>query len=263
MMEEFPVKLGSILFTLVEPHREHAVAYNRWYERDHFYAGCLVGPGILAGKRWVATRPYKELRATDAEVEVDPARGSYLATYWIERSQSTAWGAWAAKEVHRLHREGRMFQHRDHVHTKMYRYRGGAFRDADGVPPEMALDHRFPGLVATIAEVPEGGDRNGVARWLADEHLPTAVEGSSTAMALVFTPVPIPEEAPADIPRDPTDANRVTILSFVDRDPADVWEAEFAGQAKALDATGKARALFVSAFIPTVPGTDTYTDELW
>ena len=33
------VRLGSMLFTLVEPHRGHEVAYNRWYERDHFYAG--------------------------------------------------------------------------------------------------------------------------------------------------------------------------------------------------------------------------------
>ena len=42
--EAEPVKLGSMLLTLVEPHRGHEVAYNRWYERDHFYAGCMVGP---------------------------------------------------------------------------------------------------------------------------------------------------------------------------------------------------------------------------
>ena len=39
-----PIKLGSMLFTLVEPRRGHEVAYNRWYERDHFYAGCMIGP---------------------------------------------------------------------------------------------------------------------------------------------------------------------------------------------------------------------------
>lgn len=82
-------------------------------------------------------------------------------------------------------------------------------------------------------------------------------------MALVFTPVPIPDEAPKDIPRDPTDATRVTVLWFLDRDPADVWEAEFASTAKALDASGKARSLFNGPFIPTIPGTDTYTDQLW
>ena len=41
--------------TLVEPHRGHEVAYNRWYERDHFYAGCLIGAYKFAGARFVAT----------------------------------------------------------------------------------------------------------------------------------------------------------------------------------------------------------------
>ena len=41
------VRLGSMLFTLVEPHRGHELAYNRWYERDHFYAGCMVGPWLF------------------------------------------------------------------------------------------------------------------------------------------------------------------------------------------------------------------------
>ena len=60
-----PVKLGTILFTLVEPHRGHEVAYNRWYERDHFYAGCMVGPWCFAGRRFVATRACKDLRYPD------------------------------------------------------------------------------------------------------------------------------------------------------------------------------------------------------
>ena len=57
--EAEPVKLGSMLFTLVEPRRGHEVAYNRWYERDHFYAGCMVGPYNFAGRRFVATAELK------------------------------------------------------------------------------------------------------------------------------------------------------------------------------------------------------------
>ena len=56
------IRLGSMLFTLVEPHRGHEVEYNRWYERDHFYAGCMVGPWLYSGRRWVATRDLKALR---------------------------------------------------------------------------------------------------------------------------------------------------------------------------------------------------------
>ena len=27
-----PIKIGTMLYTLVEPHRGHEVDYNRWYE---------------------------------------------------------------------------------------------------------------------------------------------------------------------------------------------------------------------------------------
>ena len=43
-MNDYPIVAGSALFTLVDPSKGHEVAYNRWYERDHFYAGCMIGP---------------------------------------------------------------------------------------------------------------------------------------------------------------------------------------------------------------------------
>src|SRR5881397_1193845 len=78
------VRLGTMLFTLVEPHRGHEVAYNRWYERDHFNAGCMVGPWLYAGRRWVATRPLKDLRAgAQSDLFGGADRGSYLALYFV------------------------------------------------------------------------------------------------------------------------------------------------------------------------------------
>ena len=78
--EAEPVKLGSMLLTLVEPHRGHEVAYNRWYERDHFYSGCMVGPYNFAGRRFVATADLKALRDPDPSVITgEPARGSYVS----------------------------------------------------------------------------------------------------------------------------------------------------------------------------------------
>ena len=47
-MNDYPVRTGSMLYTLVDPNKGHEVAYNRWYERDHFYAGCLIGPWLFA-----------------------------------------------------------------------------------------------------------------------------------------------------------------------------------------------------------------------
>jgi hypothetical protein len=263
MMENPPVELGTILFTLVEPWKGHEVDYNRWYERDHFYAGCMIGPGILAGKRWVATRPYKDLRYPEESPITDGPtdRGSYLALYWVEKSMQDEWGSWGARQVKDLHKSGRMFAERDHVHTKLYRYAWGAFRDADGVPAELALDHPYGGLVAIFGEA--NGSREDVDAWYQDNHLPHALNGSAAAMCLSFRPVGIPDDAPADVPRVSGDERRFLHLYFLDRDPAEVWEAQFAAHGKELEGTGLGRLLWAGPFIPTIPGTDTYTDRLW
>ena len=58
-----PIALGTVLFTMVEPHTGHELEYNRWYERDHFYAGCMVGPWLFAGRRW-ASQIYPLVRNT-------------------------------------------------------------------------------------------------------------------------------------------------------------------------------------------------------
>src|SRR3954468_24891623 len=78
------VRLGSMLFTMVEPHRGHEVEYNRWYERDHFYAGCMVGAWTISGGRYVATARHKAVRyPADSPIVPELAAGSYVALYWV------------------------------------------------------------------------------------------------------------------------------------------------------------------------------------
>src|SRR5690606_18401671 len=48
-----PIRAGSLLWVFTDPHRGHELAYNRWYERDHYYGGCMIGPYHFAGSRWV------------------------------------------------------------------------------------------------------------------------------------------------------------------------------------------------------------------
>jgi hypothetical protein len=50
---------------------------------------------------------------------------------------------------------------------------------------------------------------------------------------------------------------RLTLLWFLRRDPREVWEEHFTG----LDA-GPGRIELVAPFIPTIPGTDAYVDQL-
>jgi hypothetical protein len=257
-----PVDVGSMLFTLVEPHRGHEVAYNRWYERDHFYAGCLNGAYNFAGRRWVATREHKALRYPEGSpVAADPMAGSYLALYWILDGFHQEWNRWAYRELKQLHADGRMFEQRDHVHTLLYTRDWVAYRDADPVPAALALDHPYRGLAVVIGEA--AASREETAAWYRDEHLPGALAGSSAAMCLAFRPMPLLVDAPG-VEKSEGDDRRFCHLYFLDRDPVEVWQDDgFADHGDTLEAAGVGKVLWAGGFIPTIPGTDTYTDRLW
>jgi hypothetical protein len=87
--------------------------------------------------------------------------------------------------------------------------------------------------------------------------------GSEVATVLGFSPLPLLADAPGDVPRDEELDQRLLLLFFVDDDPTASWPAVFAGQDEAVAASGLGRIVWASPFIGTVPGTDTYTDQLW
>ncbi len=199
--EAEPVKLGSMLLTLVEPHRGHEVAYNRWYERDHFYAGCMVGPYNFAGRRWVATAGLKSLRDPDpSAITGEPNRGSYVALYWVLDGYFDVWNRWALRQVNALHAAGRMFLERDHVHTLLYQYAWEYRREPDGVPVELALDHPYRGLVAVFLDRAEDTTNEELWSWLRSEHLPSLLPGTDADLVAAFTPIALEVDAPGDVP---------------------------------------------------------------
>jgi hypothetical protein len=242
-----------MLFTLVEPHRGHEVAYNRWYERDHFYAGCMVGPWLFAGRRFVATRALKDLRfPTERAMFGDSRLGSYLAIYWILDGKHDEHIRWALDQVNWLHENGRMFAERDHIHTLLYRYSGVAHRDTDGVPPELALDHPFRGLQAVMVE--RTGDEPASP--------PHLMPGSAAAMVLTFDSIPLPDGAPVTQPSMDDLERRQMQLWFLDTEP----EQHLAGvgaYAEWLAEQGSGTVVWAAPFIPTVPGSDRYAGELF
>jgi hypothetical protein len=249
------IRLGSMLFTLVEPHQGHEVAYNRWYERDHFNAGCMIGPWLYAGRRWVATRPLKDLRAgAEKDLFGGVDRGSYLALYFVIDGKHDEHFAWGLRQVGWLHENGRMFEHRDHVHTLLYRFRG-ATGPADGVPPELALHHPYGGLIVTVVE--RAGGAAGDAAFDAD----LATLGD-TDLALAFDPIPLPPGAPVNQPGLERLDQRAVVLRFVEGAPDAAWASHMDACAS-VDAGGNSTVLWTAPFIPTIPGTDIYTDQLW
>ena len=261
-----PVALGSILFTLVDPHRGHERAYNRWYERDHFYAGCMVGPWLFAGRRFVATRALKQLRfPAQSPVAVPVEAGSYHAIYWIHADHHAEHFEWANRQVHWLYQNGRGFAERSHVHTALFDYQDTLYRDADPVPIELALDHPYAGLVSLFLDRAPGVSEAELSEWLA-RAIPEVLRGSPLACAARFRPIPRDgdpnQRAPMDLGSPPGGPERELQLWFAQADPRECWD-RIAQHADRVKASGLAQVALAAPFLPTWPGTEKYLDELW
>lgn len=272
------VAVGSMLYTLVDPSHGHEVAYNRWYERDHFYGGCMIGPWLFAGRRWVATRELKDMRfpaevPTDAAVANPVDAGSYLATYFIHKGHEAEHFAWANKQVFELYANGRGFDERHHAHTVIYYTTGSDHRDPDGVQTHMALDHPYKGLVSIHVDREADASHPDFTAWFSEVAAPElfadSADGSPSSIDQVvhWRPI-IPKgsegDAPMDLGSGPGTRARSMQLLFLREDPrvGDAW-SRIQDYAARIEESGLATVRLAAPFIPTVFGTDTYTDQLW
>lgn len=265
------VDIGAMLFTLVDPTPGNEVAYNRWYERDHFYGGCMIGPWLFAGRRWVSTRPLKDLRFPEdvpaGSAVANPLdAGSYLATYFIHKGHEPEHFAWTTRQVFELYENGRGFDERTHAHTSLYFFTGSEHRDPDGVPRHMALDHPYAGLITVHLDRADGVDQKQLEAWLADEGRELLFGKSSTIDQIQNWRPIIPKgsegDAPMELGTGPGTRQRSMQLLFISGDPAAELD-RVRSYCDALESAGIGTVRLVAPFIPTIPGTDTYTDELW
>lgn len=271
-VDDYPVKVGSMLLTLVDPNKGYERAYNRWYERDHYYGGCLTGPHLFAGSRWVATRELKDLRwpvgVPDGKGVAEPLdAGSYVAIYWVEQGKHTEhFDDWARPQVKSLYESGRGFGERTHVHTALYDHLGAAYRDDDPVPVELALDHGYDGLVAVWMDGRNERAAERLAGELAKEHLPDLLDGSTLELASNWTPSAGEEEKlknqPMPLGSAPGGPNRLCQLFFCEGDVRETLPG-LRGYTDAVEATDLADVRLVAPFLRTRVGTDAYVDELW
>jgi hypothetical protein len=228
------VQVGTAIIAYIEPHEGQARAFNRWYERDHFYAATTAGPGAFSGARWVAPRAFKAARPSEASWFGDPTRGSYLTTVWLLDDTQAEWDAWVGKQMEKLRDQpGRMFAGRDHIHTAVYRFTAEAVADG-GVSAATALDHPFVGAIAIA--VPPGDGAEIAQNFVGPGHATAAV---FTRERVIMASAGAPDH---DL-----------VLGFTWGDPFVAWRSV----TPLLDRVG-----FASPFLRTIPGTDTYTDDL-
>lgn len=129
---------GGAVVSWVSPDPGHEVAFHRWYERDHFHAGCMAGPGFFAGRRFVSVPGDEPL--------------GFLALYWIERGAIEEATRWSIERFHALRAEGRLFEAATLRLGGFFDVTAASVREPDGVPPALALDHPFAGVTLTALE---------------------------------------------------------------------------------------------------------------
>ncbi|MFE2427424.1 hypothetical protein ACFXJ5_11805 [Streptomyces sp. NPDC059373] len=258
-------RFGHALITMVEPHPGHEYAYNRWYEDDHFIAGAMAMPWLYAGRRWVATRELQQLRYPEKSAVAQPVTaGCYLTVYWITAGRYADHMKWTVRINKRLNRDARVHHARTHVFTAFQDHATTVYRDGAAGPRDIhALDHPYAGLVVEVVDAESAGQRAELLEWLRARHLPKRLAGGSpAAMVTVFTPTPLPLDRMSYVKQVEGTDTRLTLLWFLQRDPRDVWEEHFTGLDEAVAAAGLGRVELVAPFIPTIPGTDTYVDQL-
>ncbi len=264
---DYPIKVGSMLLTLVDPHEGYEVAYNRWYERDHFYAGCMIGPWLFAGSRWVATRELKDARwpAGDETIASPPDAGSYVAIYFVEQGHhEDHFSTWARPQVNALYAEGRGFPERRHIHTILFDHLGAEYRDDAPVPVELALDHGYDGIVLLWFDG-IGRDARRLHDDLARLAVPDLLKGSIIETVSSWTPSAgenEPRNVPMDLGSKAGGQERLLQMLFVKGDVRDTFAAVRA-YTDHVESEGLATIHLAAPFFRTVVGTDTYVDQLW
>jgi hypothetical protein len=169
----------------------------------------------------------------------DPARGSYLAAYWILEGRQEEWDAWVAAQMPALVAEGRMFPGRDHLHTAVYRMIAEVgWRD--GPPAIAALDRCLPGVIAVASTAP-GDAVIEFAEALVGPEVPTIVVFERERVIL------------AEVDPGP---HRLA-LCFAATDVIPTWHTAVVPALERLDHVG-----YASPFLRTIPGSDAYVDEL-
>ena len=158
------------------PSAGREVEYNRWYEHDHFYSGCMVGEWQFAGDRFVATKRLKALRYPTADRhDARPVDRFVPRDLLGARGQARRVEPVGGRAGHWLHANGRMFEARTHVHTLLYEKRWAhRAQPTTACTIELALDHNYPGLVVVAGDVKDGHTHDEVDAWFRDTYLPDA-----------------------------------------------------------------------------------------
>jgi hypothetical protein len=184
--------------------------------------------------------------------------GSFIAAYWFLDGSVDEHFKWSFGAMPDLVAAGRMNPNRTHVSTSLYDLCHVVNRAGWPVAGQIALDHPYQGMVAMWTDRAEGTALDALADWIAQTLAPKVLDGP-VAQAITF--------AARDMPGVPNSGvgvgTRLLTMFFVQSDPRDVWASRFTGLDTVVRDSGLGSVALVAPFIPVIPGTNTYLDQLW
>lgn len=262
--------LGGALITWVEPTEEHVHGYNRWYEDDHMVTGAMDMPFMFGARRWVAPKWIQHLRSPQNSRVAQPLdAGKYIGIYWISEGRLEDHEQWALGANYRLREAGRLsyrgkdanlLEERSHVFTSFSDHIGTTYRDNDVPLNVHTLMQPYQGMMVQVIDAKSS--REELSDWLTQSYLPKVVTGK-VALAIKFAPRALPQDKLAHVKQLDGVDKIVTVLHFLECDPRDAWDSNFASAESDIAAGGVATLGVQAAFIPTVQGTNKYVDELF
>ncbi len=132
-----------------------------------------------------------------------------------------------------------------------------------------ACPSRWPSITRIAASCPSsltaqrGCRPSALWDWLRTEHLPALLPGSDADLVAAFTPISPDVDGPGDAAGEGTSHRRTLLLWFLSTPPEVAWETVIVEHRRRLEESGLGTVVAALPFIPTIPGTDTYTDKLW
>ncbi|GAA1022279.1 hypothetical protein Aple_075290 [Acrocarpospora pleiomorpha] len=259
--------VGGTYLGITETVAGHEREFNRWYEDDHFYSGAMAGPWILSGRRWVATHAMRKTWVPEDSPIISPhGQGCYFKTYWFatgHEDDAELWMNEAFKDLMepdrfptmRFGSDNEPKIRRNSSYSSFQRHLFTCALEPGPLQAVHALDYPFGGLALDVIQV----DRS-PAHYLVDIRpaLQDTLAGAECKIAVAF------ERAPNQwLPsaREP-EHEEFTVLWFFDAaPPPEGYAPRLTDFHRAIDEAGGRLALS-ACFVPTIPGTDTYVDEL-
>jgi hypothetical protein len=127
------------------------------------------------------------------------------------------------------------------------------------VPPEISLDHPYRGVVARGSTAPADASYEDLDAWVRETWLPTRLTADGAARRRSCSRRATSRRARLGGRRRREAAGGV----LPHRRPREVWASEFADLGDAVAESGLGTLGLAAPFIPVIPGTETYLDQLW